>query len=87
MGCLPGRLKQEFQSELHQPRIRPCRGARYHPKIRVVCRAADRVWRRELRPIKDVEELCPELQSQPFVVPKPCPLKDCEIKVTDPLGS
>jgi len=80
-------LEKEFQSKLNQPRIRPSRRTCYHPEIRIVCRTADRVWRRELRPIKDVEELRPEFQSQPFIAPKPRPLKYCKVEVTDSLSS
>src|SRR6202166_482723 len=80
-------LEQEFQSKLHQSRIRASRGTRYHPEIRIVCGTANRVWRCELGPIKDVEELCAEFQAQPFIASKPGPLKDREVKVTDSLGS
>jgi hypothetical protein len=80
-------LEQEFQPKLHQPRIRASRRARHHPEIRIVCRAANRVWRRELRPIKEVEELRPEFQSQPFIAPKPRPLKNRKIKIADSLCS
>ena len=80
-------LEKEFQSKLNQPRICPSRRTCYHPEIRIVCRAADHVWRRELRPIKDVEELRPEFQSQPFIAPKPRPLKYCKVEVTDSLSS
>src|SRR5258708_19069839 len=65
----------------------PSRCTCHHPEIRIVCRTADRVWRRELRPIKDVEELRPEFQSQPFIAPKPRPLKYCKVEVTDSLSS
>jgi hypothetical protein len=79
-------LEQKFQPKLHQPRIRPSRRARHHPEILVICRAANRVGGRELGPIKYVEELRPEFQSQPFIAPKPRPLKDRKIKVADSLG-
>jgi hypothetical protein len=80
-------LEQEFHSKLHQPRIRASRRTRYHPKIRIVCCTANRIWRRELRPIKDIEELRSEFQSQPFIAPKPRSLKNGKVKVTDPVGS
>ena len=81
------RLEQEFQPKLHQPRIRAGRRARHHPEIRIVCRAANRVWRRKLRPIKDIEELRPEFQPQPLIGPKPRSLKNRKIKVADSLCS
>ena len=80
-------LEQEFQSKLNQPRIRPSRSTRHHSEVRIICRAANRVWGRELGPIKYVEELRAEFQSQPFVAPKPRPLEYSKIKVTDSLGS
>jgi hypothetical protein len=73
------RLEQEFQPKLHQPRIRPSRRTRYHSEIRIVCRTANRVWRRELRPIKEVEKLRPEFQPKPFIATKPSPLKNRKI--------
>lgn len=80
-------LKQEFQAKLHQPGIRSSRRTCYHPEVRIVCRAANRVRRRELRPVEDVEELRAELHSQPFVAPKPRPLENCKVKISDSLGS
>ena len=80
-------LEKELQSKLHQPRVRPGRRAGYHAKILVVGRTANCVGRRELSPIKDVEELRAKFQAQPFITSKPSPLKNREVKVTDALGS
>src|SRR5215468_10828200 len=50
-------LEQELQAKLNEPRV--CARCRcgYNAEVHAVCIATDRVRRRKLRAIKDIEEL------------------------------
>ena len=76
-------LEQELQAKLNEPRVCARRRCGYDAEVHVVCVAADRVWRRKLRAIKDIEELRTKLQSK--ALSEPCPLKHRKIKVVDAL--
>ena len=76
-------LEQELQAKLNEPRVCARCCCCYDAEIHVVCGATDRVWRRKLRAIKDIEELRTKLQSE--ALSEPCPLEHRKIKVVDPL--
>jgi len=78
-------LEQELQAKLNEPRVCARRRCGYDAEVHVVCVATDRVWRRKLRAIKDIEELRTELQTKALICSEPCPLEHRKIKVVNPL--
>jgi hypothetical protein len=68
-------LEDEFQSELNQPRICPRCRAGHDAEVLIVGGTANGVGRRELGPIKDVEELRAKLEIEPIVGAKSCSLE------------
>ena len=78
-------LEQELQAKLNEPRVCARCCCCYDAEIHVVCGATDRVWRRKLRAIKDIEELRTELQSKALISSEARPLEHRKIKVVDPL--
>ena len=78
-------LEQELQAKLNEPRVCARCCCCYDAEIHVVCGATDRVWRRKLRAIKDIEELRTELQSKALISSEARPLEHRKIKVANPL--
>jgi hypothetical protein len=76
--------EEELQPELYQSRIGSGIGAGYLSERR----AAERgVWRCELGPVEEVEELGAELKTQSFIGTEFRPLEDREVEVSDTVAS
>src|ERR1700675_2197989 len=78
-------LEEKLQRELDQSRVGSRRSARDHSEILVVRGATRGVGGSELRSVEQVEKFRPELQSEIPVAAKHSLLKQCEIKIVNPL--
>src|SRR5579859_7736943 len=76
--ALPGRLKDELETELNQSWVRAGGCTGYHAKV---CGSNAGVGRRKLRTVEEVKELGPKLQPQLVVGAKLGPFEQGEVKV------